>query len=101
MNAVEFKRYFKKHFGIAVRVQSSPSKRYVTLLIQRKHAGVRLFPQELGNLCLKVIYGADSSTGQQNWAGNVASHMIAMSPAEWEKVIATLDAERAVTELVV
>lgn len=96
ISAKTLKRFFKDTFGIPVRVETGKSKHpYINVWIPSK-PGLRhtdplvydhAFTAEFGNLCLGVIYGAESETGKQAWAGNVRPNMIAMHAHEWQKVL--------------
>lgn len=106
MKANEIKKWLVKTFGItALSVTTSVSKRPNPWIGARIipnatdwRAGTmtydKTFPPEFGNACLKAIYGTESTTAQQNWAGNVASHMISMRANEWAAVIQTWESQK-------
>lgn len=97
VTAVELKRFFKRQYGIPVLANTG-----------KNYCGVRIkpnpytnhrdpitypysFPLEFGIRCLRVIY-PNSPTLQDHWCGNVGPHDIAMSPRQWDEVLAQFTA---------
>ncbi len=98
-DATNLKRFFKQKFGIPVRVHTGTGKgQWIRINICHNREKTtrqslvydHTFPPELGQRCLTIIYGKDSSTSQQSWAGNVMSTNIAMHRHEWIQLLTDL-----------
>ena len=89
MKAAEIKQFFKKHFDIPVRVRTVAVKRpFVQIWIPCGDGMTysHRFPDQLGNHCVKIIYGADSTLANQNWAGNTQPYSLSLDAEEWAKL---------------
>ena len=92
LSAPWFKRFFKAHFGIPVRVQSGG---YIQVWIQScKQKSFcdplkydHLFPDWFGNLCMRTVYAKSEKLSAQNWGGNIQVHSVAMHEPQWRKVL--------------
>jgi len=91
MTAPWVKRFFKRKFGIPVRVNNC-GKRFMDVWILSDHSNLHElrydhdFPPELGNRCMRAVYNSETLR-EQNWGGNVTAHSIAMSDREWRQVM--------------
>lgn len=101
-DAVSLKRFFKKHFGIPVRVSTGTGKsRYIEARIApvktARHTDPlrydHQYPAELGNQCLRIVYPNSPGLHEQNWGGNISAHMIVMRQPEWEQLIAAVEGQ--------
>ena len=97
MTANEFKAFFKKWFGIPVRVRTAKKSHHFTdvwiplanapkdhhdLLVYNHY-----FPESLGNQCMRIVYKTSESLSAQNWGGNIGRTNIAMHSDEWEELV--------------
>tara|TARA_Y100000004_G_C8931106_1_gene420004 strand:+ start:861 stop:1163 length:303 start_codon:yes stop_codon:yes gene_type:complete len=79
-----------KEKGIAVKyIRSITGKRAgknVTHYIEARSGSLtEIFPVELRERMLKIIYGENFESKNGRWvAGNVSPHMVSMRPAEWD-----------------
>lgn len=93
INATTMKRWFKSKYGIAVRVQTT--KHYVRAWnVPIPNADVhaplkwaKLFPPELGNACMRLVYRNSDKLREQSWGGNITPNSIAMHRAEWAQLL--------------
>lgn len=92
IDASWMKRFFKRKFGIPVRVRGCggqfvdvwiPSDRSQLHVLKYDHH----FPPELGNRCMRAVYPNSEKLREQNWGGNVGAHSIAISDAQWRQVL--------------
>jgi hypothetical protein len=93
MTTNALKKWFKEVFNIPVRGRSTGGKHpYFEIRIpcvERKSLSEPMvyahsFPDELGELCLSIIYKGEI---KGPWAGNVGRYCIAMHEEEWKKVV--------------
>lgn len=104
LEAPALKRFFKRHFGIPVRVNTGKGKAgWLNVWIQserwkpgdppeKRHALIykHQFPPELGSLCMRTVYAGHEGLENQNWGGNISGHSISMKKSEWVKVLQSL-----------
>jgi hypothetical protein len=91
LNAVNIKRFFKKQFGIPVRVSKVPVKHpFFQVWIENAEKDHRKplryeheFPVEMGQKLLDFIYGP----GTPFPAGNVQLHRLSFDEREWEHLL--------------
>ena len=110
-SAVELKRFFKRFYGIPVRVNTSQTVNpnpYIQAWIKmaaplpgesRVHGPVRydhLFPPELGNCCMRIVYPASAELSLQTYGGNIQSNMITMRRSQWVELLEILEPSKKV-----
>lgn len=94
LNASWIKRFFKRKFGIPVRVGNAASDRWVTVWIKMSKMSDRSnliydhhFPPELGQRCMAIIYASSPSLSQQSWGGNIGQHSISMFGSQFRLLL--------------
>jgi len=92
LNAPWLKRFFKRKFGIPVRVTTGTSLHpYLCVWIQSQGRHELIyehdFPAAFGNRCMRIVYPNSEKLREQNWGGNITSHSIAMHIPEWRVVL--------------
>ena len=86
------KRFFKRKFGIPVRVRGCGG-RFMDVWIPSDRSNLHElrynhdFPPELGNRCMRAVYPKSETLREQNWGGNVSAHSIAISDHQWRQVL--------------
>lgn len=99
-DATSLKRFFKAHFGIAVRVTTGKGKgQWINVWIPslKRERGTPYtdpiryparFPDRMGNACMGIVYATSEKLRAQNWGGNISAHSISMRKSEWETFLA-------------
>ncbi len=93
IDAPWLKRFFKRKFGIPVRVENAGSSGWVRVWImsdQTVRHTVKYnhrFPDELGQRCMAIVYRSSDKLSQQSWGGNIGAHSIAMYGRELRELL--------------
>jgi len=87
-NARAVKKWLKERDIAVMYVKSISGKRNgkrVTHYIEARSGSLQeIFPVEMRERMLKIIYGEDFENKTGRWvAGNVTPHMVSMRPYEW------------------
>lgn len=92
------KRFFKRKFGIPVRVENAGSKSWVRVWIMSDRSShhrdaltySHSFPVELGQRCMAIVYKSSESLSKQSWGGNIGPHSISLHGGELRELLAGL-----------
>ena len=90
IDAPWLKRFFKRKFGITIRVRTMHRTRDGKKQIAFIDAWIRgdeRFSPQLGNRCMNVVYAGHASLMAQNWGGNVGGGSISMGHGQWQRVL--------------
>lgn len=94
LSAPWLKRFFKRKFGIPVRVRTLSGRAgYIEVWIPSDRSNLHelkydhAFPPELGNRCMRAVYPNSETLREQNWGGNVSGHSISMVGHQWRVVL--------------
>lgn len=98
IDAPWLKRFFKRKFGIPVRVENAGGKGWVRIWIMSDRTARHMdpltyshdFPPELGRRCMAIVYKSSDTVSKQTWGGNIGSHSIAMFGHELRELLAGL-----------
>lgn len=95
LNAPWLKRFFKRKFGIPVRVDNAGSSGWVHIWIMSDRTARHTdplkyshrFPTELGHRCMAIVYKSSESISKQAWGGNIGAYSIAMHGGELRELL--------------
>lgn len=90
------KRFFKRKFGIPVRVENADAgpNEWVRVWIMSDRTARHTdpmryshrFPDDFCRRCMGIIYRG-SPVGEQTWGGNIGAHSVAMSGREFRELL--------------
>ena len=95
LTAPWLKRFFKRKFGIPVRIHGASSSGWVQIWIESDRTldhRVDLcynyhFPSELGKRCMRIVYSDSEKLREQTWGGNITAHSISLHGSELRELL--------------